>query len=329
MNVAINGFGRIGRLVFKNILEEKSIKVVGINDLTDTATLAHLLTYDSVHGKLNKKVSYDSKHIIVDGKKIPIFAERDPEQLPWGKLNVDVVIESTGIFLTKDLASKHIKAGAKKVILSAPAKDPSIKTVVIGVNENSLTKKDDIVSNASCTTNSIAPVVKVINDKFGIKSGLLTTVHSYTADQRLVDAPHKDLRRARSAAINIVPTSTGAAKAVTLVIPSLKGKLDGRAIRVPTPNGSITDLSVVLKKKASVEDVNKEIKKAASGKMKGIIEYSENDLVSTDIIGNKHSAIYDSKLTQVQDDMLKVFSWYDNEAGYSKRTVDLIKLLKF
>ncbi|MBW2998179.1 type I glyceraldehyde-3-phosphate dehydrogenase [Candidatus Woesearchaeota archaeon] len=328
MNVAINGFGRIGRLVFKNILEEKGIKVVAINDLTDTATLSHLLANDSVHGKIKQKVSCDDKCIIVDGKKIHVFAEKDPESLPWKKMKVDVVIESTGRFLTRDLASKHIKAGAKKVILSAPAKDPSIKTVVIGVNEKSLTKKDDIVSNASCTTNSIAPIIKIINDKFGIKSGLLTTIHSYTADQRLVDAPHKDLRRARSAAINIVPTTTGAAKAVSLVIPEMKGKLDGRAVRVPTPNGSITDLSVTLKKKVSVDDVNKAIKRASSSKMKGIIEYSDFDLVSTDIIGNKHSAIYDSKLTQVQDNMIKIFSWYDNEAGYSRRVVDLIKLLK-
>ena len=327
MKIGINGFGRIGRLVFKAALENK-IDVIGINDLTDTKTLAHLLKYDSVHGTYNKNIKFTKDSIIVDKIKIPIFKEKDPENLPWGKLKADVVVESTGFFLTKELASKHIKAGAKKVLLSAPAKDDTIKTIVLGVNDKKIKKTDKIISNASCTTNSIAPIIKIIHDKFKIKSGLLTTVHSYTADQRIVDGPHKDLRRARSGAINIVPTSTGAAKAVTKVIPSLKGKLDGKAIRVPTPDGSISDLTINVIKKVNVEDINNAIKEA-SKKIKKVIEYSEEELVSSDIIGNTHSAIYDSKLTQViNGHFIKIFSWYDNETGYSNRMIDLIKLMK-
>lgn len=327
MKIAINGFGRIGRIVFKAALENK-IDVVAINDLTDTKTLAQLLKFDSVHGIYDKSVSSNKNNLIVAGKKIPVFAEKDPVNLPWKDLKVDVVVESTGIFRTKELISKHLKAGAKKVLLSAPPKDDRIKTIVLGVNDKSLKKSDKIVSNASCTTNSIAPIIKIINDKFKIKSGLITTIHSYTADQRLVDAPHKDLRRGRSAAINIVPTTTGAAIAVTKVIPSLKGKLDGKAVRVPTPNGSISDLTINVTKKTSVEEVNKVIEMAAK-KMKGIIDYSKDELVSTDIIDNKHSAIFDSKLTQVLNGTLvKVFSWYDNEVGYSHRMIDMIKLMK-
>ena len=327
MKIAINGFGRIGRLVFKAALEN-NIDVVGINDLTNNKTLAHLLKYDSIHGIYDKRVSSNNKGINVNGKKIPIFAETDPEKLPWKKLNVDIVVESTGRFLTKELASKHIKAGAKKVLLSAPAKDQKIKTIVLGVNDKQIKKTDKILSNASCTTNSIAPIIKIIHDKFKIKSGLLTTIHSYTADQKLVDAPHKDLRRSRSAAMNIIPTSTGAAIAVTKVIPSLKGKLDGKAIRVPTADGSITDLTINVSKKTTVKEIN-DIIKLSSKKIKKIIEYSEDELVSTDIINNKHSAIFDSKLTQVLDGTLvKIFSWYDNEVGYSNRMIDLLKLMR-
>lgn len=327
MKIAINGFGRIGRLVFKAALENK-IDVVAINDLTDTRSLAQLLKYDSVHGIYDKSVSSNSKNLIVGGKKIHVFAETDPANLPWKKLKVDVVVESTGRFLTKELASKHLKAGAKKVLLSAPAKDENIKTIVIGVNDKKIKKSDKILSNASCTTNSIAPIVKIIHDKFKIKSGVLTTIHSYTADQRLVDGPHKDMRRSRSAAINIIPTSTGAAKAVTRVIPSLKGKLDGKAIRVPTPNGSITDLTINVVKKTDVENVNKVVEMAAK-KMKGIVQFSKEELVSTDIINNKHSAIFDSKLTQVLNgNLVKVFSWYDNEVGYSNRMIDMLKLMR-
>lgn len=327
MKIAINGFGRIGKLVFKAALENK-IDVVAINDLTDTKSLAQLLKYDSVHGIYDKSVSSNSKNLIVGGKKIPVYAETDPVNLPWKELKVDIVVESTGRFLTKELASKHLKAGAKKVLLSAPAKEDTIKTIVLGVNDKQIKKSDKILSNASCTTNSIAPIVKILNDKFKIKSGVLTTIHSYTADQRLVDGPHKDMRRSRSAAINIIPTSTGAAKAVTKVIPSLKGKLDGKAIRVPTPDGSITDLTVNVTKKTSVEEVNKAIEIAAKN-LKGIVNYSTEELVSSDIVGNKHSAIFDSKLTQVIDgNLVKVFSWYDNEVGYSNRMIDMLKLMK-
>jgi glyceraldehyde 3-phosphate dehydrogenase len=326
MNIAINGFGRIGRLVFQAALK-KRVRIVAINDLTDTKTLAHLLKHDSVHGEFPGTVSYDAHHIIVNKKKIPVFAEKDPTKLPWKKLKVDVVVESTGRFRTKELAMQHVQAGAKKVLLSAPGKG-GIKTVVLGVNGKDIKKKDVLLSNASCTTNSIAPLVKVLNDEFGVVSGLLTTIHSYTADQRLVDAPHSDLRRSRSAAVNIIPTSTGAAKAIGEVIPSLKGKLDGRAIRVPTPVGSITDMTFQLKKKVTVEDINKAIKKASKGKFKNIIEYSEDELVSSDIVGNTHSAIYDSKLTQVVNNEVKIFSWYDNETGYANRMADMLLLMK-
>ena len=314
IKVAINGFGRIGRMVFRAGLKDKNIKFVALNDLTDTKTLAHLLKYDSVHGKFDGDVSYDSENLIVNGKKIRVYAERDPENLPWKKHKIDVVVESTGFFLTKDLASKHLTAGAKKVILSAPAKEEGIKTIVKGVNEHDIHKGDLIISNASCTTNCLAPMVKVLNDNFGIERGFMTTVHSYTGDQRLVDAPHKDLRRARSAAVSIIPTSTGAAKAVGRVIPELNGKLDGMAMRVPTPDGSITDFVCELKKDASVEEINKLFESVAKHHLKGVLEYTEDPIVGVDIITNPNSCIFDSALTKVKDGKLvKVVGWYDNE----------------
>jgi len=326
MRIAINGFGRIGRLVARAAMDAK-IKIVGINDLTDTKTLAHLLKYDSVHGPSKRKIEYGKDYIKVNGKKIPVFAIKNPEELPWKKLKVDIVVESTGRFRTEEEAKMHLVAGAKKVLLSAPPKDDKIKTIVIGVNHKDIKKTDLIISNASCTTNSAAPAIKVLHEAFGIKNGFLTTVHSFTADQKLVDAPHKDLRRARSAVTNIIPTSTGAAKSIGEVYPPMKGKLNGRAIRVPCPDGSITDLALQLKKKVTVEQVNNALKKA-SKKMKGIIEYSEEDLVSSDIINNPSSGIFDSKLTQVNGDLINVFIWYDNEMGYAQRMVDMLKLMK-
>lgn len=321
--VAINGFGRIGRLAFKALLEKSNVEVVAINDLTDTTTLAHLLKYDSVHGRFNGTVEVTADGFNVNGKAIKVTAERDPANLPWSSLGVDIVLESTGFFVDKDGASKHITAGAKKVVISAPAKG-DIPTVVLGVNDDILTGSETILSNASCTTNCLAPVAKVLNDKFGIDKGFITTIHAYTSDQNLQDAPHKDLRRARAAAINMVPTTTGAAKAVGLVLPDLKGKLDGNAVRVPTPTGSLTDLVCVLKKEASVEEINAAMKEAANGAMKGILEYTEDPIVSTDIIGNPHSSIFDAQMTSVNGNLVKVVSWYDNEAGYSNRVADLI-----
>ncbi len=326
INVAINGFGRIGRMVFRAGLNDKKINVVGINDLTDTKTLAHLLKYDSTHGTLSEKVNYTKESIIVGKKKIKVFAEKDPENLPWKNLKVDVVIESTGFFRTYDTAQKHLKAGAKKVILSAPPKDDKIKMYVMGVNDNKISKTEKIISNASCTTNCLAPVIKVLQDNFGVKKGLMTTVHAYTNDQRILDLPHSDLRRARAAAENIIPTTTGAAKAIGKVIPALDGCLNGIAIRVPVKDGSLVDLTVELKKKSSVEAINKAIESAAKTKLKGILEYTTEELVSTDIIGNSHSSIFDSKFTmQIGDNMFKIISWYDNEWGYSCRMIDMIK----
>lgn len=323
IKVAINGFGRIGRLTFKALLEKDNVEVVAINDLTDTKTLAHLLKYDSVHGRFNGTVEAAADGIVVNGKKVAIYAERDPNNLPWGKLGVHTVLESTGIFVDEKGAGSHINAGAKKVVISAPAKG-DIATVVLGVNEDSLKGTETIVSNASCTTNCLAPMAKVLDDNFGIEKGYITTVHAYTADQRLQDAPHSDLRRARAAAQSIVPTSTGAAKAVGLVLPHLKGKLDGIAMRVPIPDGSLTDLTVVLKKEVTAEEVNAAMKKAANGAMKGILEYTEDPIVSIDIIGNPHSCIFDSALTSASGTLVKVVGWYDNEAGYSHRAADLI-----
>ncbi len=326
IRVAINGFGRIGRLSFRRLLEKENVEVVAINDLTDNATLAHLLKYDSVHGRFNGTVTSDNDSISVNGTKIHAYAERDPKQLPWKELNIDVVLESTGRFVDKDGAGMHLQAGAKKVIISAPAKG-DIPTVVLGVNDDTLTGDETIISNASCTTNCLAPMAKVLDDMFGIEKGYMTTIHAYTADQNLQDAPHSDLRRARAAALSIVPTSTGAAKAVGLVLPQLKGKLDGNAMRVPTPDGSLTDLTVVLKKEASVEEINNAMKEASEGKMNGILEYSTDPLVSIDIIGNPHSCIFDSQLTTVNGTLAKVVGWYDNEYGYSSRVADLISRL--
>jgi len=323
IKVAINGFGRIGRLTFRRLLEKENVEVVAINDLTDNATLAHLLKYDSVHGRFNGTVSSDANSITVNGKKIKSFAERDPKLLPWASLGIDVVLESTGRFIDQDGAGQHLTAGARKVIISAPAKG-DIPTVVLGVNDETLTDSMTIISNASCTTNCLAPMAKVLDDTFGIEKGFMTTVHAYTADQNLQDAPHSDLRRSRAAAYSIIPTSTGAAKAVGLVLPHLKGKLDGNAMRVPTPDGSVTDFTALLKRDATVAEINAALKAAADGPMKGILEYTTDEIVSIDIIGNPHSCILDSNLTTAMGNLVKVVGWYDNEFGYSSRAADLI-----
>jgi len=320
--IAINGFGRIGRLVFRIIQERDDLEIVGINDLTDVETLAHLLKFDSSHGRFNSDVKVEGGNIIIDGSQIKVFSEREPSKLPWGSMNVDVVIESTGVFRSAESASAHINAGAKKVIITAPGSG-DMKTVVIGVNDEILDGSEVIVSNASCTTNCIAPMVKVLDNEFGLESGLMTTVHSYTSDQRLQDAPHSDLRRSRAAAVSIIPTSTGAAAAVGIVLPKLKGKLDGLALRVPTITGSITDLTAVLKKEVTVEEVNAAMKKAAEGSLKGILQYCEDPIVSADIVGDPHSCIFDSELTRVSKNNVKIFGWYDNEYGYANRVVDL------
>ena len=331
IRVAINGFGRIGRQVYQAGFKDPEIEWVAVNDLTDPKTLAHLLKYDSVQGRFPGNVSNDEDELIVDGKHIKVFSERDPEKLPWKELNIDVVVESTGFFRKYEGAYKHITAGAKKVLLSAPAKGDKGAdiTLVKGVNEGVYDReKHNIISNASCTTNCLAPIVKVLNDSFKIKKGYMTTVHAYTAGQKIVDAPNKDLRRARSAAINTVPTSTGAAKAVALVIPELKGKLDGYAIRIPVPSGSIVDFVCELEKQATPEQINELFKSAANGKLKGILEYTNEPIVSTDIIHNPHSCIFDSLITKVMNgNFVKVFGWYDNEWGYSNRMVDVIKIL--
>lgn len=323
VRVAINGFGRIGRLTFKYLLAKDNIEIVAINDLTDNHTLAHLLKYDSVHGKFGGTVEADEEYLIVNGQRILALAERDPKKLPWAAHNIDVVLESTGRFVDEEGAGSHIQAGARKVVISAPAKG-NIPTVVLGVNADTLTGNETIISNASCTTNCLAPMAKVLDDAFGIESGYITTVHAYTADQNLQDAPHKDLRRARAAAYSIVPTSTGAAKAVGLVLPHLKGKLDGIAMRVPIPDGSLTDLTVVLKKETTAEEINAAMKKAAEGDLKGILQYETDPIVSIDIVGNTHSNIFDAALTSCNGTLAKVVGWYDNEAGYSARTADLI-----
>jgi len=326
IKVGINGFGRIGRLVFRRALDLGGIEFVGINDLTDAKTLAHLLKYDSVHGKFNGEVYADGDSIVVNGQKIKISAEKDPANLKWGELGAEYVIESTGVFRTKDLAMKHIEAGAKKVILTVPAKSEVDATIVMGVNDNILTGEEQVISNASCTTNCFAPMVKVLNDAFGIEKGLMVTVHAYTNDQRLLDLPHKDLRRTRAAAENIIPTTTGAAIAVGKVIPELDGKLNGYSLRVPVSDGAITDFTATLKKNVTVEEVNEAFKKAAEGELKGILEYSDEPLVSKDIIGNTHSSIFDSLSTMViEGNMVKTIAWYDNEWGYSCRVVDLLK----
>jgi glyceraldehyde 3-phosphate dehydrogenase len=322
--VAINGFGRIGRLTFKVLLENSDIDVVAINDLTDTKTLAHLLKYDSVHGKFPGTVESTEDSLVVNGKSIKVYAEREPANLPWSSLGVEIVLESTGRFVDREGAGGHLKAGAKKVVISAPAKG-DITTVVLGVNDDILKGDEDILSNASCTTNCLAPMAKVLDDTFGIEKGYITTIHAYTADQNLQDSPHKDLRRARAAAYSIVPTSTGAAKAVGLVLPHLQGKLDGCAMRVPIPDGSLTDLTVILKKEATAAEINTAMKAAADGPMKGVLEYTEDPIVSIDIVGNPHSCIFDSLMTSANGNLVKVVGWYDNEAGYSNRAADLIK----
>lgn len=327
MKVAINGFGRIGRISYRALLQKKNIEVVAINDLTDTKTLAHLFKFDSSHGIFNGEVSYDAEHLIINGKKIKILSVKNPAELPWKELGVDVVLESTGFFTEKEKAEAHITAGAKKVIISAPATG-DLKTIVLGVNDHTLDGSETVISNASCTTNCLAPMVKVLEDTFGIESGFMTTVHAYTSDQRLQDAPHKDLRRARSAALSIIPTSTGAAKALGLVIPSVQGKLNGSSLRVPVPVGSITDFTATLKRSTTKEEINAAFKKAASeGSLKGYLTYSEDPLVSIDIVGNPASSIFDSELTMVQGNNVKIFGWYDNEFGYSNRTADLIELV--
>lgn len=325
IKVGINGFGRIGRMVTRSILAKYSdkIDIVGVNDLTDTKTLAHLFKYDSSQGKFDGTVSVDGDKITINNMSFAVTAERDPANLNWGDLGVDVVIESTGFFVDKESAGKHIEAGAKKVIISAPGKG-GVKTIVLGVNDDVIDDETTIYSNASCTTNCLAPMVKVLDDAFGVKKGFMTTIHSYTGDQKILDAPHKDLRRSRAAAINIIPTSTGAAKAVGLVLPHLDGKLDGGAVRVPTPTGSLTDLVCELNKETTIEEVNAAFKKASEGSLKGILEYTTDPIVSTDIIGNTHSNIFDSDLTKVDGNLVKIIGWYDNEAGYSMRTADLI-----
>jgi len=326
VKVAINGFGRIGRLVFKALQNEKDIDVLAINDLTDTKTLAHLLKYDSVHGRFPLSVKAEGEYLVVNQHKIKILSEKDPSQLPWKDMGIDFVIESTGVFRDRQKLSLHLQAGAKKVILTAPAKDELDNTVVMGVNDQTLTSDHKIVSNASCTTNCLAPVAKVLHENFGLKRGWMTTIHAYTNDQQILDLPHKDLRRARAAAANIIPTTTGAAKATGLVIPDLKGKLDGIAVRVPVVDGSLVDLVAELEKDVSAEEINAAMKKAAQGDLKGILEYCEDPIVSSDIIGNNYSSIFDSLSTRVMhNNLIKVISWYDNEWGYSVRTVDILK----
>lgn len=324
--VAINGFGRIGRMSFRAMLAHPELDIVAINDLTSADTLAYLFKYDSVHDNFDGEVHAEGEYLVVNGKKVRIYAERDPQALPWKELGVDIVVESTGLFKKREQMMKHINAGAKKVILTVPAgkADDVDATVVMGVNDNVLTKEMQLVSNASCTTNCLAPVAKVLNDKFGIKRGLMNTIHSYTNDQKILDQPHSDLRRARAAAVSIIPTSSGAAKAVGLVIPELKGKLDGFAMRVPTPDGSVVDLTAEMNCPVTKEEINAAIKEAAEGKMKGVLQYVDEPIVSVDIIDNTHSSIFDSLLTQVMDgNFIKVVSWYDNEKGYSTRVGDL------
>lgn len=329
IKIGINGFGRIGRNVFKLALLRKNMEVVGINDLTDTKTLAHLLKYDSTQGKFNGTISFTDTALVINGKEIPVFAERSPISIPWST-TPDVVVEATGIFRSKESSKggygDHLKNGAKKVILTVPSKDAIDRMIVIGVNDNELRDEDQCVSNASCTTNCLAPVAKVLNDRFGIENGLMTTIHAYTNDQTILDAPHSDLRRARSAAVSQIPTTTGAAKAVGKVIPELNGKLDGMAVRIPTPTGSLVDLVVNLKTEATKEQINAAMKEAAEGPMKGILEYTEDPIVSVDIIHNEHSSIFDAQSTMVIGKTVKVLSWYDNEWGYSARVVDLIDL---
>jgi glyceraldehyde 3-phosphate dehydrogenase len=327
VKVGINGFGRIGRLVLRALIDRPGVEIMQINDITDPATLAHLLKYDSVHGRFPYPVSVEGNYLIVKSQRILITAEKDPALLGWDQVGAEVIVESTGLFTEGEKARKHLATGAKKVIISAPASGDIDATIVLGVNDHVLTPAMQVVSNASCTTNCLAPMVKVLDEAFGIEQGFMNTVHAYTADQRLQDAPHKDLRRARAAALNIVPTTTGAAKAVGLVLPHLKGKLDGIALRVPTPDGSVTDFVAVLKKPATKEALNAAFRAAAGSSLKGILEYTEDPIVSTDIIGNPHSCVFDAQSTMVMGSMVRVLGWYDNEYGYSCRTADLVARL--
>ena len=330
IKIGINGFGRIGRLVYKAAMADGNFEVVGVNDITDAKTLAHLLKYDSTHGRYPGEVAHEENAIVVNGVRVPVMSERDPENLPWDKLGADLVVESTGIFATAELLNKHVKAGASKVLLTVPPKDKTgeIKLIVLGVNDSDLNSSDTLVSNASCTTNCLAPMTKVLHENFGVVHGLMTTIHAYTNDQRTLDMPHKDLRRSRSAAVSMIPTTTGAARAIGKVIPALNGKLDGLAVRVPTPDGSLTDLTALLGKSASAGEINAAMKKAAEGELKGIMEYTEDPIVSIDIVGNPHSCIFDAlSTTTIGDNLVKVLGWYDNEWGYSCRCIDLLKMM--
>lgn len=328
MRVAINGFGRIGRITARLITDRRDLQLVAINDLTDVETMTHLFKYDSVHGRFKGKVTADQGSMYIDDQIVYAYAERNPENLPWGDLGVDVVIEATGVFRTREGAEKHLEAGARKVVISAPAQSTDIKSVVLGVNDEILKPEDRVLSNASCTTNSAAPLVRLIDELCGIESGYITTVHSYTGDQRLHDAPHKDLRRARAAAESIVPTTTGAAKAITRIFPHLHGRMGGCGIRVPVPNGSLTDFTAVVNEPMIVSEINKAFLRESRESLKGILDYTEEPIVSRDIIGNPHSCIFDAQLTSVIGNMVKVVGWYDNEYGYSNRLVDLMVRLK-
>ena len=326
VKVGINGFGRIGRLVFRQAMANEKVEIVAINDLCDAKTLAHLLKYDSTHGIFDADIQVENDTLVVNGNTIAICSEKDPGQLPWKELGVDLVVESTGIFTKREGAAKHIAAGAKKVIISAPAKDDVDATIVLGVNDDTITGNEEVISNASCTTNCLAPMAKVLEENFGIEKGFMTTVHAFTNDQRILDLPHKDLRRARTAMTSIIPTSTGAAKAIGLVVPELAGKLDGMAMRVPVPDGSVTDLTAILKKPATKEEINAAMQKAAEGNMRGVLEFCTDPVVSSDIVGNANSCILDSLLTMATGNMVKVVGWYDNELGYSTRVVDLLEI---
>ncbi len=324
MKIAINGFGRIGRIFLRSILTNSDVEVVAVNDLTDTHTLAHLFKYDSVHRGFKGNVSCDDSHLFINNHKIKVFAQKDPETLPWSELDIDLVIEATGKFTSKQGAEKHLRAGAKQVILSAPPADKDIPTVVLGVNDSTIDLSSPVLSNASCTTNNVAAMVKILDEKWGIVDGYITTVHSMTGDQSLHDAPHKDLRRARAASASIIPTTTGAAKAITSIFPHLDGKLGGAGIRVPVLNGSLTDFTCLLKSKPDVAAINTAFKLAAEGELKGVLEYTEDPIVSADILDNPHSCVFDAQLTSIVGDLVKVVGWYDNESGYSSRLADLV-----
>jgi len=326
IRIAINGFGRIGRTVTRVLKNTPGIKLVAVNDLADKSTLAHLLKYDSVHGRFDGNIEVSENGVIINEENVRFFQEKEPSNLPWTDLKIDIVIESTGLFKTKDSASKHIKAGAKKVIISAPAEDDT-KSIVIGVNDHLIDADDLVVSNASCTTNNAAPMIKVLQDQWGVESVYITTVHSYTTDQKLHDAPHKDLRRARAAAQNIVPTTTGAAKAITKIFPELDGNIGGAGIRVPVPDGSLTDITCILNTQASIDEINAKFHEASRGNLKGILEYTTDPIVSIDVVGNSHSCVFDAQLTSVLGRMVKIVGWYDNAYGYSNRLVELIQTM--